>query len=137
MARGEFKFDVDQTKYAYLDRLWPILEETPEGITLDDAVKRSHLDKNKMLGKIGELARDYTMVISKHLTRTNITSLVKRVVSGEKGLETDYEDALADSWIFDKFMLYNKIAELNCYDRVTDQREFDRLKEKWLVSKGR
>ncbi len=128
-------FEVDQKKYKYIEPIWDVLANHPEGISLDKLVKRSHLDKKKMLKTIEQLAIEYNSVSKNYFTRGTVFNLVKRAMNGEKP-EEEIGVALANSWIFDKVMLYARCKELDWTDQVMYKEEFNKLKKIWLESRG-
>jgi len=133
-------FSVDQEKYEYLEPLWPILENSPDGIELEPALKKAGLKKDQTLKLICDLARDYNNVISRVTSRMfssgNVKDIIDKMLSGKKNMDNEYEDKLVRSWIFDKYLLYCRIKELDFSDLVDDKVAFNRLKNKWLASKG-
>jgi len=128
-------FDVDESKFDYLKPIWSILENNPEGISLDALVEQSGLDKTKMLKTIELLSIEYNQVTRKFLTRGNIFSMVKSALEGKKPDESLKND-LASSWIFDKVMLYARCKELDWTDQVWDKEIFEDMKKTWLETKG-
>ena len=140
---NEPNFNVDQEKYKYLEPLWSVLENNPDGIKLDDALKQAKLSKKPTLKLIGDLSREYNNVIARvtnqMFSKGNVMNIVNSMISGErkdKELAAEYENKLVRSWIFDKFLLYCRIKELDFSDMVSDKEAFERLKGKWLASKG-
>ena len=129
-------FNVDPTKYEYLEPIWPILANHPYGIWLKDLVKRSKLDEKRMLKNIEQLGIEYNQLSQRFLTRNNIMNMVKNLMSGGKPQE-ELKNTLAGSWIFDKVMLYDRCYELHWTDRAVDEEMMTELKEKWLESWNR
>jgi len=136
-------FKVDESKYTYLRPLWTVLENNPDGIKLDDALKQAKLSKKPTLKLIGQLSREYNNVIARvtnqMFSKGNVMNIVSSIVSGQqkdKEIVDNYEQKLVRSWIFDKYLLYCRIKELDFSDMVNDKEAFERLKGKWLASKG-
>ena len=129
------KYDVNPRKYEYLEPLWPVLENHPEGISLKKAVERSGLDEKMMLKQIEQLAIAWGNATRKHFNKGFIQSLVQKSLENDKPDETWIKEIL-NTWLCDKVMLYNRIKELNCEDRLIDLETWYRLKELWLETKG-
>ena len=136
-------FKVDESKYTYLRPLWTVLENNPDGIKLDDALKQAKLSKKPTLKLIGQLSREYNNVIARvtnqMFSKGNVMNIVSSIVSGQqkdKEIVDNYEQKLVRSWIFDKYMSYCRIKELDFSDMVSDKKAFERLKGKWLAAKG-
>lgn len=128
-------FIVDYTKYEYLNPLWPILEKHPLGISLNEAIKKSGLNKQKMLKYIEKLSIEYNKCSSKLMNKGFLTTIIQSAMNGEKTDETLAED-MATSWIFDKVMLYNRINELHWTDHVNNTDLLKEIIEKWKEHKG-
>ena len=136
-------FSVDQEKYKYLEPLWSVLENNPDGIKLDDALKQAKLKKDPTLKLISGLAREYNNVVARvtnqMFSKPSVMKIVNSIISGERKdneLVAEYEDKLVRSWIFDKYLLYCRIEELNFVDLIPDKAAFKRLQGKWLAAKG-
>ena len=128
-------FKVHEKRYTYLEPIWPVLENNPEGISLDDLVAKSGLDKDKMLKAIEKLSREYLIVSQSYLSKGTIYKLVEKAQMGEKPDEK-LKEQLANSWVFDKVMLYARCKELDWTEAVLYPEELLEMKEMWLETKG-
>lgn len=124
-------FDVDTSKYTYLEPIWPILANHPYGISLKELVKRSKLDQNQMLKTIETLSKEYNTVSRRFFTRNNIKNMMQNMIEGGK-TDEKLKTELASSWICDKVMLYDRCYELKWSENVLDQEVFNEIKEEWL-----
>jgi len=128
-------FKVHEKRYTYLEPIWPVLENNPEGISLDELVAKSGLDKGKMLKTIERLSKEYFTVSQSYLSKGTIYKLVERAQNGEKPDE-ELKEQLANSWVFDKVMLYARCKELDWTKEVQYEEELLEMKESWLETKG-
>jgi len=128
-------FIVDHTKYTYLEPLWPVLERHPNGISLKQAVKQSHLNEKQMLDTINLLAQEYNKCSQRLFNKGFITNLVQSMLNGEKTDQT-LQDDMATSWIFDKVMLYDRINELHWTDMASEQEMMQEIIKKYKEHKG-
>ena len=128
-------FKVHQKRYAYIEPIWPVLENNPEGIGLDELVKKSGLDKDKMLKTIEKLAIEYRRVSQAYLSKGMIYKLVEKAMGGEKPDE-ELKKQLSNSWVFDKVMLYARCTELDWTTEVAYPEELLEMKKMWLETKG-
>ena len=128
-------FKVHQKRYTYIEPIWPLLENNPEGIGLDELVEKSGLDKDEMLKTIKKLAIEYHRVSQAYLSKGTIYKLVEKAMRGEKPDE-ELKKQLANSWVFDKVMLYARCKELDWTTLVEYPEELQEIKEKWLETKG-
>lgn len=128
-------FKVHQKRYTYLEPIWPVLENNPEGIGLDELVEKSGLERDKMLKTIEKLAIEYKRVSQAYLSKGMIYKLVEKAMGGGKPDE-ELKKQLANSWIFDKVMLYARCKELDWTTMVEYQDEMLEMKEMWLETKG-
>jgi len=133
MRIGNFIVDTDQ--YEYLEPLWPVLENHPNGISIDDALAETGLDHDTMLKHIEKLAGEYQKKSMSMLKEDMLKNIIQSCLSGEKTDDIIVED-MASSWLFDKVMLYDRVYELKWTDRVMDLGQLDRMMEKWREIKG-
>lgn len=128
-------FKVHEHRYTYLEPMWPVLENNPEGILLDDLVIKSGLEKDIMLKTIEKLAKEYSTVSQSYLSKGMIYKLVEKAHMGEKPDEK-LKKQLANSWVFDKVMLYARCKELDWTEEVQYKEELLEMKQMWLETKG-
>ena len=128
-------FKVHERRYTYLEPMWPVLENNPEGISLDELVAKSGLEKGKMLKTIEGLAKEYHTVSQSYLSKGTIYKLVERAQMGEKP-DDELKEQLANSWVFDKVMLYARCKELDWTEEVQYKEELLEMKQIWLETKG-
>ena len=128
-------FKVHQKRYVYIEPIWPILENNPEGISLDELVKKSGLNRRKMLLIIEKLAIEYKKVSQVYFSKGMIYNLVEKAMGGEKPDE-ELKQQLANSWVFDKVMLYARCEELDWTTEVAYPEEMLEMKKIWLETKG-
>jgi hypothetical protein len=128
-------FKVHEKRYAYLEPIWTVLENNPEGIELVELVEKSGLDREKMLKTIEKLAIEYHRVSQAYLSKGMIYKLVEKAMGGEKPDE-ELKKRLANSWVFDKVMLYARCKELDWTTEVAYPEEMLEMKKIWLETKG-
>jgi len=131
MRIGNFIVDTDQ--YEYLEPLWPVLENHPNGISIDDALAETGLDHDTMLKHIEKLAGEYQKKSMSMLKEDMLKNIIQSCLSGEKTDDIIVED-MASSWLFDKVMLYDRVYELrNKGDIKEKRRKKDMITAKSLV----
>jgi len=128
-------FKVHQKRYIYIEPIWSILENNPEGISLDELVKKSGLNRDKMLKTIEKLSIEYNKVSQVYFSKGMIYNLVEKAMAGEKPDE-ELKKQLANSWVFDKVMLYARCKELDWTTEVAYPEEMLEMKKIWLETKG-
>lgn len=130
LKKNKTKFDVDDPKdYEYLDPIWRILENTGEkGITKKEIIEQTGLDPGKVEKMVMELTTIFARALSKALS--NPFKIL------DMNPEQWYDDNLADSWLYDKFMLLGTRIDHGQPNPMDDNPLMDKWKERWLEKRG-
>lgn len=104
-------------------------------MTLDELVEQTRLDKQKMLNTIEQLAIEYRKASELLMTDGVMLNLIGLANQGKKPQDT-LKTELANSWIFDKVMLYARVNELDWTKDVARPDMLLEIKELWLQKKG-
>ena len=127
---GGSKFDVkDPEKYAYLNPLFELLENAGEkSITKKEIIEKTKLDPRKVEIMLTEMTTIFAKALSKELT--NPFRLLKM------DNEEWFNKNLANSWLFDKFMLLGTRIDTGMDNPMDGNPLFDIWKAKWLEKRG-
>ena len=89
------------------------------------------MKKNILSDKLDELYRKENIYTNPIQTRPK----PRAGITGEKPDE-ELKKQLANSWVFDKVMLYARCKELDWTTEVAYPEELQEMKEMWLETKG-